>query len=329
MLSVKRNGAFLSAIQCFPEHEIFKLRIPEIRDYIVNNRDSYVFSALSASIDGEFEFKPSDINNDVGILEVNMEATFLINDGQHRKAAIQEAIKEDPSIGDETISIVFFKDEGLLKSQQMFTDLNKHAVKTSNSLSTLYDSRDTIAVATKKVIESVPFLKKYTDKEKDNLGKNSLNLFTLTCIYKANTKILHNDCSDEDTQFLISFWNGVADNIPEWTELQKKQLTKKDLREHYITTLAITMYAFGRLGRYFYDNRSVDMNDYLCKLQDIDWLRSNQENWLGRAIKSDGRINNNEEAAILTCAKIKQLIGIPLSKEEKTKEQQLTEMNHK
>lgn len=328
-------------VKLFPEEEesllpeyraqrkINELRIPEIRDYIVNNRDSYVFSALSASIDGEFEFKSSDINNDVGILEVNMEATFLINDGQHRKAAIQEAIKEDPTIGDETISIVFFKDEGLLKSQQMFTDLNKHAVKTSNSLSTLYDSRDTIAVATKKVIESVPFLKKYTDKEKDNLGKNSLNLFTLTCIYKANTKILHNDCSDEDTQFIISFWNGVADNIPEWKELQKKQLTKKDLREHYITTLAITMYAFGRLGRYFYDNHSVDMNDYLCKLQDIDWLRSNQENWLGRAIKSDGRINNNEEAAILTCAKIKQLIGIPLSKEEKTKEQQLTEMNHK
>ena len=242
---------------------------------------------------------------------------------------LEEAIKEDPTIGDETISIVFFKDEGLLKSQQMFTDLNKHAVKTSNSLSTLYDSRDSLAVATKKVIENVPFLKKYTDKEKDNLGKNSLNLFTLTCIYKANTKILHNDCSDEDTKFLISFWNGVADNIPEWTELQKKQLTKKDLREHYITTLAITMYAFGRLGRYFYNNRSVDMNDYLHRLQDIDWLRSNQENWLGRAIKNDGKIKNNEEAVILTCAKIKQLIGVPLSKEEKTKEQQLIEMNHK
>lgn len=305
------------------QRKINELRIPEIRDYIVNNRDTYVFSALSASIDGNFQYIPSEIYSDVGILEIDMEAIFLINDGQHRKAAIQEAIKEDPSIGDETISIVFFKDEGLLKSQQMFTDLNKHAVKTSNSLSTLYDSRDSIAVATKKVIESVPFLKKYTDKEKDNLGKNSLNLFTLTCIYKANTKILHNDCTVEDTEFLISFWTGVADNIPEWTELQKKQLTKKDLRENYITTLAITMYAFGRLGRYFYDNRSFNMNDYLCKLQDIDWLRSNHENWLGRAIKSDGKIKNNEEAAILTCSKIKQLIGIPLSKEEKTKEQLL------
>lgn len=310
------------------QRKINELRIPEIRDYIVNNRDSYVFSALSASIDGEFIYRPSEINEDVGILEVNMEATFLINDGQHRKAAIEEAIKEDPTIGDETISIVFFKDEGLVKSQQMFTDLNKHAVKTSNSLSTLYDSRDALAVATKKVIESVPFLKKYTDKEKDNLGKNSSNLFTLTYIYKANTKILHSTCTEEDTEFLISFWNGVAANIPEWTELEKKQLTKKDLREHYITTLAITMYALGRLGRYFYDERSVDMNAYLCRLQDIDWLRSNQENWLGRVIKSDGKIKNNEEAAILICAKIKQLIGIPLSKEEKIKEQQLVASDH-
>lgn len=309
------------------QRKINELRIPEIRDYIVNNRDSYVFSALSASIDGEFEYEPSEINKDVGILEVNMEATFLINDGQHRKAAIEAAIKEDPTVGDETISIVFFRDEGLIKSQQMFTDLNKHAVRSSNSLSTLYDSRDSLAVATKKVIENVPFLKKYTDKERDNLGKNSLNLFTLTSIYKANARILHNNCTEEDTKFLISFWKGISDNIPEWTELQKKLLTKKDLRENYITTLAITMYAFGRLGRYFYDNRSINMNAYLCKLQDVDWLRSNQENWQGRAVKNNGTIKNNEEAVILTCSKIKQLIGIPLSKEEKAKEKQLLEQN--
>lgn len=309
------------------QRKINELRIPEIRDYIVNNRDTYVFSALSASIDGEFEYKPSDINKDVGILEVNMEATFLINDGQHRKAAIEAAIKEDHTVGDETISIVFFKDEGLLKSQQMFTDLNKHAVKTSNSLSTLYDSRDALAVATKQVIESVPFLKKFTDKERDNLGKNSLHLFTLTSIYKANSKILHSSCSDEDTEFLISYWNGISNNIPEWTELQKRIITKKDLRENYITTLAITIYAFGRLGRYFYDNRSIEMTDYLCKLQNIDWLRSNQKDWLGRAIQNNGKIKNNEEAVILTCSKIKQLIGISLSKEEQAKEKQLMEKN--
>ena len=90
-----------------------------------------------------------------------------------------------------TISVVFFEDKGLERSQQMFTDLNKHAVRTSNSLSTLYDSRDEFAVITKQVIAEIPFFQKYTDKEKDNLGKNSSKIFTLTNIYKANKNILH------------------------------------------------------------------------------------------------------------------------------------------
>ena len=128
-------------------------RIPTIKNYILNNRNNYVFSALSASIDGEFSFIPFKEGENIGILEIDMENTFLINDGQHRKAAIEEALKDDPSLGDETISVVFFEDKGLERSQQMFTDLNKHAVRTSNSLSTLYDSRDEFAVITKKVIE--------------------------------------------------------------------------------------------------------------------------------------------------------------------------------
>ena len=98
-----------------------------------------------------------------------MDARFLINDGQHRKAAIFDAINEEGSLADETISIVFYEDKGLSRSQQIFTDLNKNAVKTSNSISELYDSRDQIAVLTRNVISKVRFLNAYTDKEKDNL----------------------------------------------------------------------------------------------------------------------------------------------------------------
>lgn len=154
-------------------------RIPVISKYILDNRDDYVFSALASSIDGDFCFIPSEANENIGILEVSMEAKFLINDGQHRKAAILEALREDDSLKDETISVVFFEDNGLQRSQQIFTDLNKHAVKTSNSISELYDSRDDLAVLNREVIRKVPFLNKYTDKEKDILGKYSSNLFTL------------------------------------------------------------------------------------------------------------------------------------------------------
>ena len=164
-------------------------RIPVISKYILQNRDSYVFSALSASIDGNFAFHPSDVP-DVGTLEISMDAKLLINDGQHRKAAILEALSEDDTLSDETISIVFFEDQGLARSQQMFTDLNKHAVKTSNSIAELYDSRDPLAVATRNVISKIKFLNAFTDKEKDNLGKYSSNLFTLSTFYNANKRIL-------------------------------------------------------------------------------------------------------------------------------------------
>lgn len=175
-------------------------RIPTMRDYILQNRDSYVFSALAASIDGDFLFCPNKETPDTGVLEISMDSRFLINDGQHRKAAILEALKEDESLRDETISIVFFKDNGLKRSQQIFTDLNKHAVKTSNSISQLYDSRDELAVITRNVISKIEFLNKYTDKEKDNLGKFSSNLFTLNTFYQANKKILYKDSISSKTE---------------------------------------------------------------------------------------------------------------------------------
>lgn len=306
------------------QRRINEARIPEIKQYILDNRDSYVFSALSASIDGEFKFLPSG-DGDVGILAVDMESVFLINDGQHRKAAIEAAMKEDPTLENETISLVFFEDAGLARSQQMFTDLNKHAVKTSNSLATLYDARDEVAVATKTVIDAIPFFKRFTDKERDILGKNSSNLFTLNMMYKANQKVLHGDrCSKEDVAFLLRFWQLVADNIVEWREVLDRTLTKKALRENYIVALAITISAFGKLGRYFYDNRKCNMDEYLVNLRKIDWLRSNNA-WVGRTIRENGKVLNSEEAISLTCSMIKQQIGVPLSKEEKQKERQLTE----
>lgn len=305
------------------QRRINEARIPEIKQYILENRDTYVFSALSASIDGDFKFISQD-NSDVGILKVDMDAVFLINDGQHRKAAIEVALLEDESLDNETISIVFFRDLGLTRSQQMFTDLNKHAVKTSNSLSTLYNSRDPLAVITRDVIENVAFFRKYTDKERDILGKNSLNLFTLNNIYKANQIIVHgDDCGKEQRDYLIKFWNTVAENINEWQDVLNRQMTKKDLRENYIVILAVTLNALGRLGRFFYENPECDMVKYLNKLKGIDWLRSNDRNWKGRTINENGKVVNSESAAILTCNKIKTLIGLKLSKEEKLKEKRL------
>lgn len=296
-------------------------RIPSIKNYILDNRLSYVFSALSASIDGRYEFKPYEQDGEIGVLEIDMDTTFLINDGQHRKAAIEEAIKEDSSLGNETISVVFFEDKGLERSQQMFTDLNKHAVKTSNSIATLYDSRDELAVVTKYVISEIPFFNQYTDKEKDNLGKNAPKLFTLNNIYKANQEIIkHTNVTNLDKEFLLSFWNCVVNNITEWQELLNKEIPKKTLRQNYILCLNVTISAFGLLGMYYYSNPEVDMEKSLEDLKKIDWSRNNLKDWEGRVIGERGKILSNKLSVILICNKIKQKLKISLSDDEKAKE---------
>lgn len=114
-------------------------RIPEIKKYILDNPDSYTFSALTVSIDTEVQFDPLPGQDQLGMLTVPLNAKFIINDGQHRRAAIIEAIKQRPDLVDETIPVVFFLDVGLEQSQQMFADLNRHAVPPSRSLGILYD----------------------------------------------------------------------------------------------------------------------------------------------------------------------------------------------
>ena len=300
------------------QRKLNEARIPIISKYILDNRDSYVFSALAASIDGKYKFEANEKNVDTGILEVSMDAHFLINDGQHRKSAILAALKEDSSLGDETISIVFYSDKGLLRSQQIFTDLNKNAVKTSNSISELYDSRDEMAVITRNVVWNIEFLNTYTDKEKDILGKFSSSLFTLNTFYIANKTIVGRKQEADCERFLLNYWILVCDNMRQWQELQHKEITKVDMRENFIATKSIVVQALGRVGNYFYSNQ-IDPTEYLVRLNDINWSR-NSKQWYMRAIGKNGRIITNKKASLLIANVIKKKMGIPLTEEEENAE---------
>lgn len=303
------------------QRKLNELRIPEIRDYILENRESYVFSALAASVDGDMKFVQSSADSNTGLLEIDMEALFLINDGQHRKAAIEAAISEDETLKDETISIVIYQDKGLVASQQMFTDLNKHAVTTSKSLNTLYESKDRVAIITKNVVNSIDFLRKYTDKEKDNLSKFSSNIFTLNTFYTANKRVVKIIGDDNRAEALIfNFWKNVVVNMREWNEMDKGELSKKSLREDYITTQGLIILALGRLCEFFCQCPKIDVELALCGLKTIDWLRNNEECWMNRAIKPNGKINRNEQGIFLTYVQIKRLLLLPISDEEQKKE---------
>ena len=88
-------------------------RIPSITRYILDNPNSYIFSAITASVDGDVKFVSAEKKSNFGNLWISADANVLINDGQHRKKAIEEALNENPDLQNETISIVIFIDKGL------------------------------------------------------------------------------------------------------------------------------------------------------------------------------------------------------------------------
>lgn len=303
------------------QRRINELRIPEIRDYILQNPSTYVFSAISASIDGKFKFLSSSEDENIGVLQIDMNAVLLINDGQHRKAAIESALLENPELSNETIAIVLFKDEGLKRSQQIFADLNKHAVKPSKSLSTLYDDRDGLSNAVKDVISSNVFLSKYIDKEHDSLGKYSSALFTLSNFLRANQRIIKAAVIGEaDRLFLQDYWGKIFSSIIEWKQLENKQLYKYTLKEEYVLTLSVVINAFGRLGNAFYSEK-IKL-ELLSGLNSIDWLRKNPE-WMGRIFNKQGKILGKEDSIIKICNLFKIKLGLILSREELVKERDI------
>lgn len=298
-------------------------RVPVIKKYILDNPSSYVFSALAASIDGETEYHPSGVQG-LGVLEVSMDSTFLINDGQHRIAAINEAIEENEDLANETIPVVLFEDRGLTRSQQMFTDLNKHAVRTSNSISELYDSRDQVAVCTRRVVSEIPFLDRYTDKEKDNLGKYSSSLFTLNMFYNANKKIIGKaKLTGEATNFIGEFWRSVSSHMEPWHQLESGEIKKVELRESTISTQAVLIKALGRIGSYLMKEPGFDLS-VMDGLEEIDWSR-NSPDWQLRTVKADGRIIPGEKSSLLTCNAIKKHLNLPFTSEEAGAEEKFSD----
>lgn len=317
------------------QRSLNKSRIPEICNYILDNPNDYVFSSLTASVDGDMVFTPISDDpkfKDIGTLTISLDAKFLINDGQHRRAAIEEALKISPDLGNETISVVFFKDKGLVRSQQIFADLNRHAVNTTASLGILYDHRDQLANITKSIIQQIPFLERYTDKERQSISKLSPKLFSLSNIFRTNCRILNKKkgefISDAEKDFLKNFWIKLCDSIYEWKQVVKREISPTELRSNFINAHGIFLEAVGLIGHYLYKNHPTDWKVYVNKLSNIDWSRSNSD-WLGRAFSSTGRINKNNHTIQLTANQIKKYMNLPLTVHEEEIEQKFLKVEVK
>lgn len=310
-----------------------KGRIPDIAQYMVENRDTYTFSAITASIDGNVRFDAIGTGPEgrrVGLLHVPMAARFIINDGQHRRAAIEQAIRDRPDLADESIAVVFFLDIGLERCQQMFADLNRHAVRPSPSIGVLYDHRDDDARVTKLAISRLPLFKELTETASGSLSVRSRKLFTLNALYASTRALLaHTDEPSVDARVDLAamFWSEVARHMPEWQQVHARKLAASEVRRDFLHAHGVILHAIGRAGNSLLIQDRDAWKKPLRQLGKIDWSRHNASLWEGRVLIG-GKVSKGTSNVILATNLIKQRLDLPLTPDEQATEDAFLRGNH-
>ncbi len=296
-----------------------KKRIPEIARYILDNEDGYLFSSITASYNCEVRFEP--INADgLGFLELDLEqANFVINDGQHRCAAIAQAIKENPALREESISVLLFPYENKQRVQQMFSDLNRYVVKTAKSLDILFDQRDILAKVTLEVCESVPAFQGMVDKDNVSLPARSEKMFTLSSLYDANQELL-TDKRDADDAFInelvttgVDYWTTVSKFMPDWQRV-RNGIRPIELRQENISTHSVVLRALGGLGAELMRQFPSDWKSRLAELNTVNWSKKNRE-WENVCMVANSVVSNRQ-ARLATKAYVKRKLALTLTEAE-------------
>lgn len=301
-------------------------RIPDIAKYILDNEDGYIFASITASYKCQVNFAEIKGSDGLGTAEMDFdEAEFVINDGQHRCAAIAHALKDNPSLGDEKISVLLFEYENRERMQQMFSDLNRFVVKTSKSIDILYDKRDPYSRLTLEVIRLIDVFSGMVDRDAISLGVRSPKLFTLSTIYDANKELLRfkdvegesedaNESLHEITAIATRFWQKVAENMPQWGSVKGQHMRAMELRQESLASHATVMRAIGGAGAELMRAHPADWEDRLSALRDIDWSKANPQ-WEGVCLVA-GSVSSNRQSRQATKAFVKRALGLSLTDAE-------------
>ncbi|WP_420213475.1 DNA sulfur modification protein DndB (plasmid) [Burkholderia aenigmatica] len=244
------------------QRQLNERRAADIGEYLVDNPDSYVLPAITASVSAEMSFEPLPVagaGGRIGLLHVPMGATLLINDGQHRRKGIELAIARRPALRDESIVVTMFFDQGLERSQQMFADINGRQVKPSSAINALYDRRDPFNAWALSVIDMLPGIDRRIDVENSAVAAKSSKLWSLVAFKKflsLLTGVTPKNVVDLEPKqlaqidaFLKTFFDACAQHVPQWAAMIDGDLPAFEVREEFVIGHAVWLEALGMFAR--------------------------------------------------------------------------------
>jgi DNA sulfur modification protein DndB len=310
------------------QRHINKARIPKIAEYLVKYYDDYVLPPIIASIDGEVDFTPlskDEANMQVGTLRIPNSADLIINDGQHRCAAIQHALRQRPELKYETLGVIFYIDRGVKRARQIFSDLNGHPVRTNQNINATFDNRQYLPLLTKRVIDQSALLKGRVELFASACAEGSPKVFTISAIKKSHGVLLGGlpkRDMDYDTDICSRHWTVLEENLIDLEKLGCEEISAREIKKSYFYPYSIGLQAIASITNQLIKEFPDDWEERLSGVRKINWRRDNEE-WEGRAM-SGGRLTTGGNHPAFTRNFIKMKIGLPLSEDEQELERQLT-----
>jgi len=197
----------------------------EMVPYLVNEPQRFYGALVVAVYGGEPEFSPVTVaehsllddsqernSYGFGLLRFDGSQVYYALDGQHRLKSIQEAIKIEPDLGKEEITVIILNHEkskeGLERTRRLFSTLNRRAKPTSSGMNIAIDEDDGIAIVTRRLVKESETLKGLVlstlgAKQLPPTKANDGYITTLTSLYEINEILLsaYNEGTQIDKNF--------------------------------------------------------------------------------------------------------------------------------
>jgi DGQHR domain-containing protein len=154
-----------------------------IAAYILENPDEYVLGTVIYAVDSECDFKPSDIDERLGVLTIPFGTNLRSLDGQHRRQGLNEAISQDPELGSDHTAVLIYVEPDVDKRRQMFSDMNATPKVVAKALNVAFDQRDPFARVAMSLSRDHSLLAGKVDFESRQISSSSQKWYTVGAIH--------------------------------------------------------------------------------------------------------------------------------------------------
>ena len=158
------------------QRELRENRGQEIRAYLIQQEQRFFNSLIVAVYEGDPNWYgitnlrpndkldirkvPDEVVESIGFLDLSGGERLFVLDGQHRLVGIKEAVKENPELGDDELTVIFIAHNtdsaGKEKSRRLFTTLNKNDKLVSKGGIIALDEDDTMAIIARRLVMEHP-----------------------------------------------------------------------------------------------------------------------------------------------------------------------------